>query len=184
MMHVLGGVAGLAAEHPAVDPEIAGLLLGKRIEGVARSQRAQQAGDIGAAGMIALAATAIERKALAAVRGMDLAHPLGDLGDRRLPRDLFEGAVGPPPQRRGQPVLVMGIVGNPRRLVAQVALRLWIRFVAAHLDDAAVLDRDLEAAIHVAEVARRLVPLSLRHRFLRLATLELRLAAFDERADA
>ena len=38
MMHVFGGVAGLAAEHVAVDPEIAGLLLRQRIEDVLASR--------------------------------------------------------------------------------------------------------------------------------------------------
>ena len=61
VVDVLGGVAGLAAEHMTVDPEVAGLLLRQRIEHVARAERAQESGRIGAAGMIALAAAAIER---------------------------------------------------------------------------------------------------------------------------
>ena len=40
MMYVFGGVARLAAEHVAVDPEVAGFLLRKRVEGAARTQRA------------------------------------------------------------------------------------------------------------------------------------------------
>ena len=35
VMDVFGGVAGLAAEHLAVDPEVAGLLLRQRVEDVA-----------------------------------------------------------------------------------------------------------------------------------------------------
>ena len=67
MIDVLGGVAGLAAEHVAVDPEVAGLLLRERVEDIARTERPQERLGIGAAGVVALAATAIEREALAAV---------------------------------------------------------------------------------------------------------------------
>src|SRR6185437_12686866 len=67
MMHVLGGVTGLAAEQMAVDPEVAGLLLRQRVEYVARPQRAQESGRIGAARVIALAPAAIERDRLAAM---------------------------------------------------------------------------------------------------------------------
>ena len=35
MMHVFGGMAGLAAEHVAIDPEVAGFLLRKGVEDAA-----------------------------------------------------------------------------------------------------------------------------------------------------
>ena len=74
-MDVLGGVAGLAAEHVAVDPEVAGLLLRQRVEDMARAERAQHRIRVGAAGVIALAAAAIEREAVAAVAIDQLAQP-------------------------------------------------------------------------------------------------------------
>ena len=67
MMHVLGGVAGLAAEQMAVDPEVAGFFLRQRVEDMPRAERAQDRVGIGAAGMVALAAAAIERDALSAM---------------------------------------------------------------------------------------------------------------------
>ena len=124
MMHVLGGVAGLAAEQVAVDPEIAGLFLRQRVEDVARAERAQHRLGIGAAGMVALAAAAIERKALAAVTVDDGAQLRRDLGNRGVPVDRLEAAVGAPAQRRGQPVAVMRIEGDPRGLVAEIALAI------------------------------------------------------------
>ena len=60
MMHVLGGVAGLAAEHVAIDPEIAGFFLRKGVEDAARTQRAQQSTGVGAAGVVALPAAAVK----------------------------------------------------------------------------------------------------------------------------
>ena len=164
MVHVLGGVAGLAAEQMAVDPEVAGLLLRQRVEGVARAERAQHAAGIGAPGMVALAAAAIQRKALAAVAIDQLAQPCRDLRNRRVPVDRLEAAVGAPAQRRGEPVAVMGIEGNPRGLVAEIALRLRIVAVAADLDDLAVSDLNLDAAIDVADIAGGLAPFWARHR--------------------
>ena len=140
MMDILGGVAGLAAEHVAVDPEIAGLLLRQRVEDMPRAERAQKRVGIGAAGVIALAAAAIERKALAAVAIDHLAQPR-----RRSPQiavshvDRVEPAVGASAQRRGQPVAVMRVVGNARRLVAEITLRFRVVAVAAHLGDPALV---------------------------------------------
>ena len=164
MMHVLGGVAGLAAEHVTVDPEIAGFLLRERVEDMARAERTQQRVRIGAAGMIALAAAAIKRKAFSAVTLDHLAQARRDLRDRGVPVDFVESAVGAAAQRRGQPVLVMRIERNARGLVAEIALRLRVLAVAAHLGNFALVDQNLEAAIHVAEIAGCLTPFRNRHR--------------------
>ena len=40
MMHVFGGMAGLAAEHVTIDPEVAGFFLRKGVEDTAGTQRA------------------------------------------------------------------------------------------------------------------------------------------------
>jgi hypothetical protein len=58
----------------------------------------------------------------------------------------------------------MGIEGNPRGLVAEIALRFWILTVAAHFRDTALIDHDLDAAIDVADIAGGLSPLLARHR--------------------
>ncbi|CCE12270.1 hypothetical protein BRAS3843_990029 [Bradyrhizobium sp. STM 3843] len=164
MMDVLGGVAGLAAEHVAVDPEIAGLLLRQRVENRADPERPQHGVRIGAAGVVALPAAAIERDALATVLLHDIAQAHCDLPNRGIPVDLLEAAVGAAPERRGQAVLVTRIVGNARRLVADVTLRFRVLTVAAHLRDAAVLDQHLDATIDIADIAGRFLPLRLRHR--------------------
>ena len=157
-MHILRGVTGLAAEHMAVDPEVAGLLLRQRVEDIARTERAQERIGIGAAGVVALPAPAIERQALAAVPVDQVSHPLGDLGNRDIPRDRIEAAVGATAQRRREPVLVVRVVRNARRLVAEIALRFRAGTIAPDLFDMPVIDQDFDAAIDVTEIAGRLVP--------------------------
>src|SRR5262249_8713762 len=101
-----------------------------------------------------------------AVVGVDFTHAAGDLGDGRVPANGVEAAVGASAQGRRQPILVMGVEGDACGLVAEVTLRLGVGLVAAHLGDAAVVDRDFDAAVHIAEVAGGLVPFGLRHRTL------------------
>src|SRR5689334_19384917 len=108
--------------------------------------------------MVALPAAAIERNRLPAMALRDLAQPCRDFGNRHLPRDRVEAAVGAPAQRRRQAIAVMGIERDAGGLVAEIALRFRIVAVAAHLCDPVVLDQHLDAAVHVAEIAGRLVP--------------------------
>src|SRR2546421_2701179 len=61
-------------------------------------------------------------------------------------------------QRRGEPVLVVRIVGYARGLVAKVTLRFRIGPITADLFDPRIIDEDLDAAIDVAKIASRLVP--------------------------
>jgi hypothetical protein len=114
--------------------------------------------------MIALTAAAIERDGFAAVALDQIAQARRDFGNRGVPADLVKAAVGPAPQRRGQPVAVMRIEGNPRGLVAEITLGLGIVAVAAHLGDPVAFDQDLDPAIDVADVARGFPPACLRHR--------------------
>src|SRR5882724_7375069 len=131
-----------------------------------RAERAQERRRVGAAGMIALAAAAIEREALAAVPVHQLAQARGDFRNRGVPVDRVEAAVGASAQWRGQPVLVMGVVGNARGLVAEITFRFRVLAVAAHFRDAVLIDHDLDAAIDVADVAGGLSPFWARHRAL------------------
>ena len=110
MMYVLGGVARLAAEHVAIDPEVAGFLLRKRVEDAARTQRAQQSTGVGAAGVVALPAAAVKSDSLAAMPVDDIAQPLCDFRDRHVPLDLVEAAVGATTQRSRKPILVIRII--------------------------------------------------------------------------
>src|SRR5205823_10436985 len=113
MMDVLGGVAGLAAEHVAIDPEVAGFFLRKGIEDAARTQRAQQSTGVGAAGVVALPATAVKGDSLAAIAVDDVSQPVRDFCDRHVPLDCIEAAVGAATQRRREPISVMRIIWNP-----------------------------------------------------------------------
>jgi hypothetical protein len=78
MMYVLGGVARLAAEHMAIDPEVAGFLLRKGVEDATRTQRAQQSSGIGTAGVVALPTAAIKGNTLAAIPVDEVSQPLRD----------------------------------------------------------------------------------------------------------
>jgi hypothetical protein len=147
----------------AVDPKIAGLFLRQRIEDVSRAERAQQRGAVGAAGMVALAAAAIKRKALAAVAVHDLAQSCGDFRNRRVPVDRVKTAVGAAAQRRGQAIPVMGVEGDACCLVAEITFRFRIVAVAADFCDAVVIDQHLQAAINVAQIAGGFPPIGAGH---------------------
>src|SRR5450432_445772 len=133
---------------------------------MARAEPAQQGRRIGAAGVIALTAAAIEREAFAAVTIYQVAQPRGDFRYRSVPIDFIEAAVGTAAQRRRQPVPVMGVERNSRGLVAEIALRFRILTVAAHFGDTALIDQDLDAAIDIADIAGGLLPFLVRHRVL------------------
>jgi hypothetical protein len=122
VMHVLGGVARLAAEHVAIDPEVAGFFLRKGVEDAARTQRAQQSIGVGAAGVVALPATAVKGYTLAAIPVYDVSQPLRDFCDRHVPLDFIEAAVRATAQRGREPIPVTRIIWNPGRFVAQIAL--------------------------------------------------------------
>src|SRR4051812_49714955 len=85
MMDVLGRVARLAAEHVAIDPEVAGFFLRKGIKDAARTQRTQQSAGVGTAGVVALPASAIKSDAPAAIFVDDVSQPLRDFCDRHVP---------------------------------------------------------------------------------------------------
>ena len=78
----LGGMTDLRAEQVAVEPEIAGLLLGERTVEAGAAERADEADAVGPAEVIALAAAAVEGEAFAAVELADLTEPRGDLASR------------------------------------------------------------------------------------------------------
>src|SRR5258705_3139692 len=141
VVHILRSVTGLAAKHMAVNPEVAGFLLRQRVEGIARTECAQERTGISAASVVALAATTIERHALAAMPVDEISHPLGDFGDRHLPVDRIKPAVGATAQWSGEPVLVVRIVRDARRFVAEIPLRFWAGTVASDLLDVSLVDQ-------------------------------------------
>ena len=60
--------SGRLAEHLALDPELAGLLLRQRVGGVAHAERPPRGGAVGAAQVVPLPAAAVVHDLLAAVR--------------------------------------------------------------------------------------------------------------------
>ena len=118
MLDVFRAMAALRAEQMTVDPEVAGLLLRQGIEDMARTETAQEGGGVGAAGMIALPAAAIERERLRAMGGDHLTQPRSDLADGGFPGNRFVATVSATAQRRGQAVMMMHIARNALGLIA------------------------------------------------------------------
>ena len=100
----------MRAEHLAVHPELAGLLLRQRVGPVLGAERPQRGAAVAATEMVPLPATAVVEDRLAAVGVAHRGELLGDLADRGVPVDLLERAVVAAPQRRGQPRLVLVVV--------------------------------------------------------------------------
>src|SRR5258706_9248547 len=158
VVHILRSVTGLAAKHMAVNPEVAGFLLRQRVEDIARTECAQERTGISAASVVALAATTIDRHALAAMPVDEISHPLGDFGDRHLPVDRIKPAVGATAQWSGEPVLVVRIIRDARRFVAEIPLRFWAGTVASDLLDVSLVDQYFDPAIYITKIAGCLVP--------------------------
>src|SRR5690606_6666 len=120
---------GVVAVHPVVHPELPGLLLGERAGAVPRPERPHQRPAVRAAEVVALSAAAVIEDRLTARGVAYREQPLGDLGDRRVPVDAFEGAVRAAAQRVGEAVRAVLIVVEPQRLLAGVALGGRVRLV-------------------------------------------------------
>src|SRR5205085_9748105 len=118
-----------------------------RAEPVAESQEARTAE------MVALPSAAVDRECLTAVLGADCVQAGGNLGERRVPRNRLVRAVGAAAERRRQAIRVVAVPLQTLRLLTEVSLRPFVGTVAAQARDPATLRRDLEAAVHVTEVA-------------------------------
>src|SRR6185436_15140332 len=147
-----------AAHHPIGDPELAGLLLRERARPVARAERAPGCGRVRAGQVVALAAAAVIEDRVAAMAIAHRREPRGDLADRGVPVDRLERAVGAPPQRLGDAVAAVLVVVEAMRLLACIAARRGMALVAADPDQVVALELDLEAAVALAEDARRALP--------------------------
>jgi hypothetical protein len=163
VLDVLRRVAALVTEEPPVDPEVAGFFLRERGEVLRRAEQVVERQKIGAAEVVALTAAAPECERLAAVFGVDRVQASGDLGESRVPRDRLVRAVGAAAKRRRQTIGVVTVPLQTLRLLAEVPLRPLVRAIAAHARDLSPLRLHLEAAVHVAEDAKGLVPGRLGH---------------------
>ena len=94
VLEVGRGVTARTAEQLAVDPELTGLLLGECVRRVADAERRARRPAVPAAEVVALPAAAVEEDLVAAVLGDDVLEALRDLGDRGVPVDRLERAVG------------------------------------------------------------------------------------------
>ena len=155
---VAGRVTPGLAEEPAVDPELACLLLRERVRGVDAADRRAGRGAEAATQVVPLTAAAVVEDRGATVGVAYRGESLGDLGDRGVPVDRLEHPVGLPAKRRGQPMPAVLVVVEPECLLARVAPRGRMRLVAAHAHDVSVVDTDLETAVDGAEDAGRGVP--------------------------
>jgi hypothetical protein len=79
----------------------------------------------------------------------EISQPLGDLGNRHIPLDRIEPAVGATAQWSGEPVLVVRIIRDARRLVAEIPLRFRTGAITPDLLDMPLTDQNLDPAIHI-----------------------------------
>ena len=78
-------------------------------------------------------------------------EPLGDLRERRVPRNALECAVTRAAERMCQPILIVLIKIEARGLLTNVTFGSRMGLVAADLHETSVLDLDLDAAVAGAE---------------------------------
>ena len=158
---VLEVAAHVGAEHLAVDPELAGLLLGEGVRAEPRAEGGPGAGGVGAAEVVPLPAAPVVEDRLPAVGVAHLGEPGRHLGDGGVPVDLLERAVVAAAQRGRQPVPAVLVVVEAQRLLARVALRRRVGLVAADALEAATVvaaEAHLDAAVALAEDAGRWLP--------------------------
>ncbi len=156
--NIFAHMAGLSDEQFTVDPEIAGFFLRQATIEIGRAKGGAQRTAIHAAHVIALAAATVIGKDVVAVGFAQGNELLGHLADRGVPVDRLIGAIWPASQRLREPLLMMLIVFQPGRLLAQVALGNRVVLIAAYLVDVSVVDLDFQTAIQTANHTSRLVP--------------------------
>ena len=153
------------AEHPAVDPKFAGLLLAQRVRAELRAERPQRRAAIRPTEMIALSAAAVVKDRLAAVHVFQVNELRRHFADRRVPVDLLERTVSALTKWRRQPSTAVLVVVEAQRLLARVALGAGVVLVATDAlkarTDPAFGDRaeaNLDTAVALAEDAGGLLP--------------------------
>jgi len=108
-----------------------------------------------AAEVIALAAATVVEDLVPAISIGDAFEPGGDLGNRGVPIDFFIAAVGTPTHGGGKAVAVVLVVVQPQRLVAGIALRRGMVFVATDLREIAAVELHDDATVALAQDACR-----------------------------
>ena len=150
------------AEHLALDPEFAGLLLRQRVGTELVADRLQKTVGVGAAEVVALATAPVIKNALAAVCSLDRHELVCDFANRHVPANRLVTPVRSTAQGRGQPVSAILVVIHALRLLADVAPRGRVRVIAADLDDMTAMlpaELHLNAAVDAAQDAGGLFPL-------------------------
>jgi hypothetical protein len=120
---------------------------------------ALQGAAVDAAEVIALPAAAVEEDLVPAVQVADRGQPLGDLGYGGVEVDLLVLPIRRASQRGRQPVPSVLIVVQPQRLLTRVAGRGRVVLVAPDPPERPAVQLDLDAAVALAQDARRRMPL-------------------------
>ena len=107
-------------EHPLIHQVVLGLLLREGVEPAPRAERAQKPETVGRVHVVALAADADQADRARRMLRADLTELRGDLGDRGVPADALEAAVGAPAQRMLETLCMVHVEGNADGLVADV----------------------------------------------------------------
>ena len=154
------------AEHLPVHPELAGLLLRERVRPERRAEGGPGGGGVRAAEVVPLPATPVVEDRRAAPGVAHVGEAGRHLGDRGVPVDLLEGAVGPAAHGRGEAVRTVLVVVEPQGLLARVAVRRRMGLVPADAREPAAVvtaEAHLDAAVALAEDAGRRMPGRLVH---------------------
>jgi hypothetical protein len=158
---VLEVAAREGAGHLRRDPGLARLLLGERVRAMARADGRPQRTRIAGREMVALPAAPVVEDRLPAVQVADRSEPLRDLADRRAPVDRLEASVRPATKGRRQPIGVVLVVVETRRLLAGIPRRARMGLVAADPPEPTAVDAaelDLDSAVALAEDAGARAP--------------------------
>ena len=151
VLDILGGMAGLTAKQPTIDPEIAGFFLAEGVVGIATLHRCQHLPTIGAAQMITLTATTYKGKRIAAVITTDLDQLRRDLTQRLIPTDAGIAAIGLAFLWILQAVIMGLVVLQPRGFLADIAMGHRMVVVTTDTDKLALVDIDRQATVARAE---------------------------------
>ena len=147
VLYVFGGVAKLAAKQAAVHPDVAGFFLGQGRVDEPAAHGGQHLAAVHAAPVVALPAAAHEGKRRPAVLPFHLVELLRDFTQRGVPADAGKRAIGLALKRVAQAVVVVLVIFEPGRFLADVALADGVLLIAPDFGKFPVLNVGLQAAV-------------------------------------
>ena len=150
---IFGGMAGLVTKEATVDPEVAGLFLRQRRIDEAALHRLVQLLAVHATQMVALATATVKGKGRSAMLLADCRQAPCNLVQRLVPADANEAAVGLTLQGVPQAILMMLIVFQTGRFLADVPPGYRMFLVAANARELPIFYGDCQSAIARTEDA-------------------------------